>query len=82
MLISWNNNQRKDVLRQVLLQDRREYNIYLRRGPTPEGSGYVKMFEEWEVVERHTHLRRRDHREEKRNIRLLDISRNVEFRHS
>lgn len=73
MLISWNNNQRKDVLCQVLLQDRRKYNVYLRGGLTFERSSDVKMFEEREVVQRHTHMRRRQHREEERNIRLLDI---------
>jgi hypothetical protein len=47
-----NHDQREDVFGQVLLQDRREHYVHVRRGVAAEGGGDAEMPQEWEVVKR------------------------------
>lgn len=57
LLLPRNDDQRPNVLGQVLLQDRREHNVHVRRGPGAEGRRNAEVSAKRQMVEHHPHLR-------------------------
>lgn len=57
--VSGDHDQRAHVLGEVLLQNRREHNVRVRRGPDAERGADAQVSQERQVVQRDSHLRSR-----------------------
>lgn len=57
LFVSWNDDQRPNVIGKVLLQNWGEHNIHMRRRLDIARRCYAQMLEEWKMVQRHSHMR-------------------------